>query len=59
MWVESESQPSSALPRRGPGESRLFRPGVIPAPLEGYCERMEGESPASALEWTAPKVIPG
>lgn len=56
----SESQPSSALPRRGPGESRLFRPGVTPpiAP-EGYCERMEGESPASALEWTAPKGIPG
>ena len=30
--MESESQPSSALPRRGPGESRLFRPGVTPAP---------------------------
>lgn len=28
MWVEGESQPSSALPRRrGLGESRLFWPG--------------------------------
>ena len=28
MWVEGESQPSSALTRRrGLGESRLFRPG--------------------------------
>lgn len=50
MWVEGESQPSSAQPRRrGPGGSRLFRPGVTP---ESPYERMKDGSPDSAWEQT-------
>lgn len=49
--VESESQPSSALPRRGQENPGCSGRGD-PRPLEGYCERMESESPASALDST-------
>lgn len=50
MWVEGESQPSSAQPkRRGLGESRLFRPGVTQG---GYGERTRGGSSGSVWEQT-------
>lgn len=50
MWVEGESQPSSAQPRRrGLRESRLFRPGVTQG---GYGERMKGGSAGLAWEQT-------
>lgn len=47
-WGWGESQPSPAQPRRrGPGESRLFRPWATP---EGCWERMKYGSLGSVLE---------
>lgn len=44
MWVEGESRPRSALPRRtGPGGSRLFRPRVTP---EGHCQEDGRQEPS-------------